>query len=635
MGGKAGGIFGLVIAIVLVIALAGTPFYLGLLQSPERRLDDVVSPNAEIVRRAIANLDHELAVLSYMYTSADSDGLDRSTAAQIGRDHPDLFTGAAMRDLEKATGVLTAVSQRDTQRGTTIPDRSGGLRGTPSAEAVVQQVSTELKSPEKVLRQAETAMNALRSASAGGLSATNHLDANRVRALFLLMKARAEMDRATFENSQAAVLWAAAEKRLLTLENLRSRLKALEIQSPDALIEMVKRRIERAEAGTAQLQQAIAQIGSIIESRETELEQLEDSASAAHEALQSLDVTRLGFDAYRSRYEELSRMAREAESHAAAIQNGTLRGAKLVTEEGAEPSVPQYEDGMGDPGLGVLRFRLEQFQEQAENLRQIQEEATREMAGLRELSQRLEGELETLNRQVQSETTALKGLLKEAATHVEAAGKADEESLKHLKDATGATRSAITAAKKRTTDAAALARSGEKVDELQQRVSQDIETEAYLHTLAGQVGYNSALVRFARIHAAASHAEIASLMAGSVSGIGSAPQFDTDAVKTEAVNDLAEAIKSFEQAATLIGRINVRFPDNTTASGKNYVWQAQLGQAACHLLHAALVADDREASFEQQMLAYNILKEAVEKREQSPLLASAVDTLLYLQQNAR
>lgn len=635
MDGKAGGIIGLSLALVLVLALAGTPFYLGMLRGPERALDAAVSDDAEVVRRAIANLDHELALIAYMYAGADPKGLDPATVGPIGRSQPDLFEGPALRDLEKASGALTSVSQRDTQRGTVIADRGASLRGPANAEAVVQQAATQLKTPEQILRRAESAMNALRAASAGGLSAANHLDANRVRAIFLLTKARMEMDKATFERSQAALLWAAAEKQTSAIEHLRSRLEALALQDPKLRVENVAAGLERAKAGSAQLQQAIGQLSALIQSREQELAQLVSAAAAAKEQLQALDPSRMSFEAYRSRYEELSRSAREAESKAAALVHGTLRGAREVAQDGPEPTVPQYEDGMIDPGLETLRFRLEQFQEQAETLRSMQEGATRELAALDELAGRLKDEAASLSKQIQSESANLRDLLEQASKLVATADKSTDDSVKLLKDASNAARSAITAAKKRASDAGAAARSGEKVDERLQRISQDAETEAYVHTIAGQIAYNTALARYEQLQAARSQKEILAIVRRVGSGEGTGASVDVDALQTEAVNYLSEAVKSFEQAATLIGRINVRFPDNTTASGKNYVWQAQLGQAACHLLHAALIAVDREASFQQQMLAYNLLKEAVEKREQSPLLASAVDTLLYLQQNAR
>lgn len=110
---------------------------------------------------------------------------------------------------------------------------------------------------------------------------------------------------------------------------------------------------------------------------------------------------------------------------------------------------------------------------------------------------------------------------------------------------------------------------------------------------------------------------------------------DVEKQKTEAVNEIAEAAKAYQQVATLINRVNLRFPDNTSISGKNYVWEAQVGEAACLLLDAAIKADDVDASFEAQTKAYDLLKEAVEKREQSPLLGSALDAILYLQKTSR
>ncbi len=101
------------------------------------------------------------------------------------------------------------------------------------------------------------------------------------------------------------------------------------------------------------------------------------------------------------------------------------------------------------------------------------------------------------------------------------------------------------------------------------------------------------------------------------------------------MNQVAEAIKAYEKAAVLIGKTSAKFTD-TTVTGKNYVWQVQVAQAAANLMQATLSADKPEESTAAREKAYKLLTDAAQKgREQSPLLAPALDAIDYLQKTAR
>jgi hypothetical protein len=90
---------------------------------------------------------------------------------------------------------------------------------------------------------------------------------------------------------------------------------------------------------------------------------------------------------------------------------------------------------------------------------------------------------------------------------------------------------------------------------------------------------------------------------------------------------LADAVASFKKASTAIGKTKA-----DSISGKNSLWQVQVGEAAVHMMLAA-VADEESAALAEQKLAYDLLKEAGKGREQSPLLMPALDALEYLQQS--
>lgn len=637
MAGKPGGILGLGLAIVLVGAIAATPFYLGFLRSEDQAFSAAAANDSDTIRRAVANLDHELALLNYMFHSGDDpDALDDQVGFRFAQAHPNLWNANVMRDMNKLVDELTALEMKDAERDTTVLGRGTVHRGRPFGEAVAKEAVQPMKSGEDIVRRADAAMNQVRSVTVGNSTAANSLDVNRVRSLYLLAKARIEMDKARFERSQASLLRTGAEQRATSLSRVQGVVAALDAKKPDEIIQKKQDELSRLNAGAAQAAQAISGLRTLIDSRKSTLASLQDTAAEARKELS--DLAAQGSQAIQSnRYAELSDKARSAEAEAAAIQNGTLKGASVVEQDGDEPAPPAYEGGTAEPGLDQLEFRLAQLTEQEKALTSMRESLQKDIADLTESSGKLTEQSEQISGELASEVDRLREQLASAEERSANASKFEDNALKLLKDASAAAKSASAAAKKRASDAMQAAGAGENVDERLQRVSQDFEMEAYVQSLVGHVAYVSAMVRFERIQALVAvqkmNAYIAKLT-GSNSDSGSNAE-ELESLKTDATNEVAEAIKSFEQVATLINRVNLRFPNNTTISGKNYAWEALVGQAACHLLSAALQADDRDASFASQSKAYDLLKQAVEKREQSPLLASAMDALIYLQKNAR
>ena len=636
MAGKPGGFLGLTLAIVLVGAIAATPFYLGFLRAEDRALAEAVSDDSEAIRRAVSNLDHELALLDYMLHSGDDpDSIDAAVHFRFGQARQGIWPQELMRDLDTVVDELTQVEMRDADRGTTVVGKGTINRLRPRGEDVLREAMPHLKSHDGILRRADAAMNQVRSVTVGDASAMSSLDVNRVRALYLLAKARVEIDRARFERSQASVLRSGAEQRATSLSKLRAVLAALEAKQPDAILEKKQEDITRLNAGATQVAQAISGLSSLIESRKAQLASLRATAAEARSEMEEL-VAGGELAARSDRYAELSEQARTAEAEAAAIQNGTLAGAEVVAREDGPFTLPSYEGGTPQPGLSELEYRLEQLQSQEAALNAMRDEINAKITELGDSADTIAAQIEQVSGELTAETARIREQLSEAAARSEKAVKNEDAALKFLTEAATAAKSAVAAAKKRASDAMQAAGSGESVDERLQRVSQDFEAEAYVQSLVGLSAFKSAMVRFERLQSIRSEQEMQDYVA---TLSGSAPSAslpeEAETLQTEAANDLAEAGKAYEQAATLINRVNLRFPDNSTISGKNYLWEAQVGQAACHLLSAALVADDRDASFAAQTKAYDLLKEAVEKKEQSPLLASALDTIIYLQKNAR
>lgn len=636
MAGKPGGILGLGLAVVLVGALAGSPFYLRMLRSDDRALAEAASADSDTLRRAVANLDHELALLNYMMHSGDDpEGIDSAVGFRFARENPGIWNREVMRESAALVEELTAIENRDMERNTTVLGKGTVSRVNPRGEDVLREALEPLKAGQSILSRADTAMNQIRSLTVGSASASNSLDVNRVRSLYLMAKARLEVDKARFERSQASILRTGVEQRATSLGKTRSVLTALEARQTETIIQQKQESLARADAGSQQAAQAMAGLEALIASRKAEMNSLLEEADQARSELAELAASG-NIDSQSDRYAALSKKAREAEAAAAAIQNGTLRGATEVAADDREFAGPAYEGGTPEPGIGVLEFRLEQLRQQTAALNSMRESLTKEIAALQETAEATATSKAQIAEGLQAEVARIDEQLAQASQRVKNAEKSEDAALKLLKEAALAAKSAVGAAKKRTSDAMQGAGSGESVDERLQRVSQDHEAEAYVQTLVGNALFASAAVRFDQIQGMLAEKKIAAYVA-QLSGAdepGSVSE-DVEKQKTEVINELAEAAKAYQQVATLINRVNLRFPDNTPISGKNYVWEAQVGEAACLLLDAAIKADDADASFESQSKAYDLLKEAVEKREQSPLLGSALDAILYLQKTAR
>ena len=119
---KMGGMFGVVLAIVVVGAIIGTPFYIGLLQDDRSANNAKTLNGIQTVRRAVMNLDESLARLQ----------VAGSTPADVAADVKLEIPADAKSKLQAATMSLQQVEQRDRDRGTTIDDKQIAV-GMPNA----------------------------------------------------------------------------------------------------------------------------------------------------------------------------------------------------------------------------------------------------------------------------------------------------------------------------------------------------------------------------------------------------------------------------------------------------------------------------------------------------------------------
>lgn len=634
MASKPGGIVGLMIALIVVGALAGTPFYLGMLQSEPRALDAAVEEDVEAVRRVVLNLDEHLAAVSKMSEApGNPEPLSAEELDRLTREEPDdVFGKQFVRDLDVTADLLRSIEKKDADRGT-LMKVDVSERRKPRAKGIMGDFKNKyLKSHEKMLREAEAALGRLRNISRGASSATSHVGVNRIKGIYLLAKGRLQANEAQFERLQASLLLGAATESMPALLDLRRQETTLEVQSPKAQLAAVEERLKGTQAAIKAAQASLGRLDSVIKQRQEQLDELEQSAAQSQQELTALGAKRFAYSEFSSRYLALSEQNRKAEAEAAAIRNGTLRDAKIVESAEAEPTTPTYEGGTPEVGLEALTSLRDRGNEQVAELKKIQESLEKQRDHFAELENSLTTQHDGLTRTIEEQAGQVKDLLAQADAHEEKALKAEEEAIKTLKEASRAAKDAATAAKRISGDARQASGAGGAVDERLQRVSQDVDTEASLQCLAAEIAYSMALLRCEQIAAVRERTQAAGLLA-TATGEEAASAGDLDKIRTEAANFAADALKAYELAGNLIGKANVK-SGSLSISGKNYLWQVQVGQAAVHLLLAAIQSDDMEKVTAEKTLAYNLLKEAAEKREQSPLLTPAIETVEYLQKTA-
>ncbi|HKQ50253.1 MAG TPA: hypothetical protein VJZ71_19425 [Phycisphaerae bacterium] len=639
MANKPAGIVGFVVALVIVGALVATPFYMGTLRSDAQALDDAVREDVEAVRRAVLNLDEDLAAYVSMTASVGppaEEPADEGYRTPPGfPDDDPVFKKSLIRDLNQSIEMLQRVQEHDRERGTTVLGTETIERRKLKVDRTVTDFKNKyLKSGEKLLREAESRLSQLRSVTRGTASSANHLGVNRIKGIFFLAKGRIQANGAEFERLRATAFRRTAQERVPALLQLKRQVEAIDAQMPAERLAAIDQRLQGTQTGLAALRGVIQQLGGIVAARQEQVAELERSSAEARQGLAELGTQRMAFGDYSSRYLELSAEARKAESEATALRTGTLRGAKPVETFTADPTPPVYEGGAPDAGLDTLTFRLEQLKGQESALKNMQKELESQRASVAELEQSLKRRRGEIVQQIDGQSSQVQEVLAQAAAHEEKADKAAEDAIKSLKEAARAAKDAVKAAKDVTNEARQSASAGGNVDERLQRVSQDVDTEASMHCLAAECAYSMALLRSEKIQALREQAKITGWLAAATGGEATANVSEMDKLQTDAANEAADALKSYDLAAALIGKASYK-ADNTSISGKNYLWQVQVGKAAVHLLLAAIHASDPEKSATERALAYDLLKEAAEKREQSPLLTPAIETIVYLQKSAK
>lgn len=639
-----GGALGGGLAILLIAAVAGTPFYLAQLRSGPRSLDDAVQPDIETIRRAVLSLDQNLSALRDLRGAAGEDGVvSADLVAALEEANPNLYQ-PAMAALDARTNLLRAAVRNDEERGTVI---EGGAiaSGKPNGrQAVADMASKHLAEAERILRSARAAATRLRATRVGDEAASSHLGANRVLALLSLAEARLHANTANFSRNLARNTRAAANKRLPDAFAFRRAGDRVVAEQPAATLAKIGEDLDAISNEIALLDQGLAGLKAVIANRAAVLADRERAIASAQGKIDEIeaagftpkDPNRAGaeFAVYRADYDSIVVESRAAKAEAAAIENGTLQGAELSPEAYDDFLNGAYVGGTPIPGLRDLRERLAQLEERHAARTAQKTALSQRRSALADLGRALDARRSELTAESMAQAEAVTAILDEAARHDAAAATASGAAEKSLGEAGRATSAALLAASAWKRRAAEAAAGGGEVKNAFQDIVADKDVEATLHAMAGEIAYMQAQLKHSEIGAmqAQSRAEAAVAEATGDQPPASIDD-DLEALRNDAVASIERSIKSYKSAASAIRSARVTTSAGTF-TGDQYEWQFDVALASVRLLQAQL-ADAPEAAFDARKAAYDALVKAAQKRERSPLLSTAVDTLLYLQTSAQ
>ncbi len=569
-----GGVVGLVLGFLVLVGIAGTPFYLTSLRDDNQTLDVLVQDDVEFLRRVLLSLNAHRDQMAITYRAVEAAGKPANP-----------------------------------------------------------EMNKLLKENETLLQQAETVLRQLPGKRAGEQSAGNHLAVNRVRAIFYLTTAQLDLNRAQFEQLQAEELRRTAGMRLGTVAALRRSREAMEARAPTEAIAQINDRIAQLEAETTALTAQVDQLSKVVAAAEARVSEQEQAAADARRRLGELEREGLK-PAVEQEYLRLSNAARAAEAEVDALSYGTLADAVPSFQEPEDWLNVAYEGGKPRLGLRDLKYGLELLKEQIALRQEMKQDLVARRSAAEEAAEALAAHKQALQGKYDAAMAEVDELLAQAGKHAAAASKAREEALLTFERKAGEfARQAVAAAEKRIREATSALRDlGEATDERLQKISKDSAMAGSVQSLAAAVAYQIALLRLHELNALESAYDV-ELLVAELGGRGAPADISAKAeeLRTKAAADLKTAMEKLEDARNRMKTASARAADGTTVSGSNYVWSFDVAAAAIRLLEANL-AGDKATRLEAQKQAYQLLSEAAKDREQSPLLTPAIDAIRFLQE---
>lgn len=622
-----GGIIGGAVGLVIVGALVASPLYLGALQRESRQLDASTADPIERVRRAILNLDESLASIADAHSAALAGlKLESSRIAELskikGLVSPDLTksmddSAAALRDLET----------KDEARGTKIEGGKVAAGALPFGSAPNEMKSKYIGAHKKLLADADKAMLALNNA--------NHLGSTRIRAILEYSRGRIERNRASFEAWEADVYRRQAVSLVESVSFLQRSARALIAESPDEVIKKLTMQIADEKVEIDGLKNAVTAISQAVAEAEGKIGELEEQATAARRRMVELESQDAAIHDENGEYAKLSRDAREAEAAADSMRNGTLSDANRVAPQpGGDMIETAYEGGSQHLGIRDLKDRLEQRQEQLAGREKMQAALTSRKTDLIKQNDELKAKAKAASNLADEQLALIDDLLQKSESHHKAADQAAVNAVKALTEAVNKATSASRAAATRQQELLVPDQDANELDtERNTLIRGDKDSKAAIDCIAAESNYLIALTQADQMDWIRSNYETLKDIAARTGRDGPGEiASELDALRTKATAKAGESRKKYEEIAKAIAQ-SAAAP-GSTVSGKDMVWQVQMGEASARLMLAALATSDDERRTEQNA-AYDLLKSIIEKREQSPAVDAAIQSFLLLQETAQ
>lgn len=627
---RLGGLLGAIVAVVVIGAIAGSGFYIGYLQSDAQKATTAVADPVERLRRVVLNLNEELTAVGDTYAAVSEDSAIGDPAVeQILTDKPEVFNKDATENLNQTSQLLSKVQSEDATRGTVI-EGPGIASGKPNVQKEIRDLRAQYqKRNGELFKEAEAAIGAMNSAGSGSLAA------DRMKAIYYLARGRIEANRAAFEQLKSCREAQHAVQLAPVVAELNRDASVVAAASPAPLITATEKTSADEKTEIASLQTKIDELKQAIEAKESKLAELESISQQARKKMTELESAGSNVHAENGEYAQLSDAARKAEAEAEGIRQGTLAGANMNMNEANDLLTSPYEGGKSETGLRDFKAALESNTRQLESRNAMVTALQTRRTDLQGHSTQLQNRQKEIEGTLETQVTEVRG-------HLDAASKAltDAEAATKLAStaygqAEKAARSAANAAATRTREARSAGGTATGPDaERNALIVGDGDMEASVQCLLAEISYHTALLQSRQMQAMQEVQQASSFVAKLTGGESTdSSNADVESLRTSALEKLASANKAYDEASKLIRSTTFK-GEGASAQGKDYEWQVQVGQAAVHLLQAQLSSQPEE-SLAQRTASYDLLKSAAQGREQSPLLAPALDMLVYLQQTAK
>ncbi|MFQ5410691.1 MAG: hypothetical protein ACE5EC_00270 [Phycisphaerae bacterium] len=648
-----GGGIAVLMGILVVGGLAATPFYLAPFNSETRQLDAALDENITRLRRIVLNVDEHLGALTDLSMSlGDAAHADKEAVDRLVKANSEIIPPSMLSDLKRSAQHLQEIDRADDQRGTKSDSGERIPAGRPDIKSSVYKMQNVLLTANtNLLQQADKVLRDLRGAGTDTLRSDQHLGANRIRAILYTLQGRLERGRMTLEHRRAARYLRHAESLVDTVIQCRRDAEIAEAMRPGKSLDDLQREIAQTDAVIAARENDLAQLTKAISALQERIKTRETTARRALSRITELDGSGEAIHDEAGEYHTLTIQAREAEAEATALRDGILTGATRLDDDALDLLTAPYQGGQRVSGLRDLLHNQDLTRTALTHLQKIRVRLVERKAELSTLDREMQDQARSARRDADRQSAKITELLDEAKARTIAASKASKAAIQHLGLAEKAAKSALRTATTRirahfdevqayppaATTRIREARSassdatGSEAERLKM-ITNDGDMEASIHVLIAEASYQVALMAAETIDALRDGFETGSYISERT-GRDSAgwPEQAVDQLRTMAVDKLAVAMKEYEDARRLISKTQAS-SSHGKILGRNYVWQVQVAQASVHMLHSALL-DDADAAHMEKVAAYNLLTEAAEGREQSPLLSHAIDTILYLQQN--